>query len=131
MESFDDVVPKQQEEKTKEPVKKEYTLEDLKLEQEWDSGFGPNNPGAELRKIKNHNRRLREIESDLKSRGLLEYTEKEKITSELDKLFPNSKSKRIVEHDGKRYQMRYYPLDRSKTGKTVFEWGHKWELLDK
>ena len=129
MESFDDISKKK--EPKVEETEKEYTLDDLKHEEEWDHDWGANNPGAQRRIDSNHGKRLRKIKADLKKRRLLEYTEKEKLTMELDKIFPNSKSKKIVEHNGKRYQMRYFPLDTSNTGKTVFEWGHEWVLLDK
>lgn len=112
------------------PKKLKYTLEDLERERQWDSGFGPNNPGAERRKLLLHQQRLREIESYLKEEGLLEVTEEEKMTAELDKLYPNAKSKMIVGHKGRKYQIRYFPLERSRSGKTVHEWGHKWRLIE-
>ena len=34
-------------------------------------------------------------------------TKEEKITEELDKLYPNAKSKTIVEYNGEKYQIRY------------------------
>jgi len=48
---------------------------------------------------------------------------------ELDKLYPNAKSKTKIEYNGKKYILRYYPLEVSRSGKTVQEWGHSWELI--
>lgn len=111
------------------PDRSKYTLEDLEKERQWDSGFGPNNPGAERRKLLAHQARLREIEDYLKAEGMLEMTAKEKVSRKLDELHPNAKSKTVVEHNGNRYQMRYFPLDTSRSGKTVREWGHRWRLV--
>ncbi len=110
--------------------KPKYTLGDLERERQWDSGFGPNNPGAEARELAGHHRRLREIEDYLKAEGLLEKTEEEKITEKLDKSYPNAKSKTIVEYNSKRYQIRYFPFEKSRSGKTVKEWGHAWRLVE-
>lgn len=121
-------VPKDKKEDSFEKPK--YTLEDLEKERLWDSGFGPNNPGAERREWLNHQRRLREIEEYLKKQGVIEYTEEEKTTTELDKIHPKAKSKQVVEHNGKKYKLQFYPLETSGSGKTVREWGHRWKLLD-
>lgn len=117
-----------QPENQKEKLK--YTLEDLEREKQWDSGMGPNNPGAEKRKYAAHLRRLRTIENYLKARGILELSEEEKNNAELDKLYPNAKSKTIVEYKGKKYQIKYFPLEKSSSGKTVYEWGHEWQLVE-
>jgi hypothetical protein len=113
-----------------EPNKPKYTLEDLEKERQWDSGFGPNNPGAERRKNIEHGRRLREIEEYLKAQGVLEKTKEEKVIEELDKLYPNAKSKTIVEYGGKRYQIKYSPVEKSRSGKTVKEWDHAWQPVE-
>jgi primosomal protein N'' len=105
-------------------------LEDLEREKRWDSGFGPNNPGAERRKLNDHYRRLREIEDYLKDTGVIEKTEKEKLNEQLDTLYPSARSKSIEEYNGKKYRCRYFPIETSKSGKTVHEWGHIWELVE-
>ena len=112
-----------------------YTLEDLERERNWDSGFGPNNPGAERRKLREHNARLKAIETYLIETGVLakpppiEKSPEEKLGEELDRLYPNAKSKTIVDYNGEKYQIRYYPRSKSNSGKTVHEWGHEWRLL--
>jgi hypothetical protein len=35
-------------------------------------------------------------------------------------------STEIVEFEGRRYQRRFYPLERSRSRKTVTEWGREW-----
>ncbi len=116
--------------------KPKYTLEDLERERKWDSGFGPNNPGAVLRENRQHAQRLKEIEESLIEQGILqkpekpEPTEQQKIDVELDRLYPNTKSRKIVEHNGKRYQSKYFPRDISRSGKTVHEWSHFWQPVE-
>ncbi len=116
--------------------KPRYTLEDFEKERNWDSGFGPNNPNAVKRAYSNHLRRLKEIKDYLIGEGLLKQeepkiTEEEKISEELDRLYPNAKSKSIVEYKGEKYQIHYFPLSKSRSGKTVHEWGHSWNLYHK
>lgn len=126
-----DVFPENFEIEEKVSEKPKYTLEDLEKERQWDSGMDPNNPGAFSRKLEEHRQRLREIEYYLKQRGILEKTEADKfleenhrIHEELDRLYPGAKSKTIVEYNGKKYQIRYFPLRKSR-GK-VLEWEHAW-----
>jgi hypothetical protein len=58
-------------------------------------------------------------------------TEKELLDKELDEAFPNAQSKQIVEHKGRKYRRRFWPLDKSRSGKTVHEWGCDWIEIDK
>lgn len=109
--------------------KPKYTLEDLEREKKWDSGFGPNNPRAVSRELHEHAMRLREIEDYLKQTGTIEYTKQEKIDAELDKLYPDARSKTVVEYNGGKYKIKYFPRDKSNSGKTVYEWGHTWVPL--
>jgi len=51
----------------------------------------------------------------------------EQHIAELDRLYPNARSRSIVEYGGKRYRIRYYP-ETSRSGKTVHRWHHGWEL---
>ncbi len=111
--------------------KLKWTFEDLEKERQWDDGLGPNNSGAFSRKLAEHRERLREIEAYLKSEGLLEKTEADKfleenkkINEELNKLYPDAKSRTIVEYERKKYQIRYFPL--KKKGNKVLEWEHAW-----
>lgn len=91
----------------------------------WDNYTG-NNPDKYQTDIRDAARRMREIEQYLKDVGLLERTEKEKLERELDRLFPNARSKEVVEHNGKKYQCRYWPLEKSRSGKTVNDWVKSW-----
>ncbi len=117
---------------------KTYTLEDLekakktyeywlKCMGDYDGG-NPNKYHAEVRASASM---VREIEQALKAAGVLEMTEAEKINAELDGFYPNAQSRSIVEYKGKKYQIRYFPLSASRSGKTVHEWGHQWQCLDK
>ena len=52
--------------------------------------------------------------------------EEERITRELDGLYPKARSRTIVEYEGKKYQLRYFPLAETAEGEKVKEWGHRW-----
>lgn len=118
-------------------IKERYTLEDLQKAREelkfWEDRFvntSSNNPDKFRSQIKDANRKIRRIKDSLKASGLLEKTDTEKLTQKLDSLYPNSKSRRIVTWEGDKYQIRYFPLDKSRSGKTVHEWGHEWRLVE-
>lgn len=51
-------------------------------------------------------------------------SDEEKINRELNALFPNAPSRSIREYKGKWYQVRYFPVKRTKEG--VTKWGRKW-----
>lgn len=109
------------------------TLEDYEKAQaevrRWTDAFdrySGNNPNKYQSEIKHARAKLREIIEDLKNSGLLVMNEKEKLEAELDKRFPNAKSKEIVEFKGKSYQRKYFPLGKSRSGKNVTEWGKAW-----
>jgi hypothetical protein len=112
----------------------DYTVEDLEkaeldVEKADEIGFSGNNPNAGRARQQAARARLRTVKNALKQSGKLEKTPEEQLTEELDKLYPNSKSRTIAEYKGKKYQIRYFPLETSRTGKTVLAWGHKWELF--
>jgi hypothetical protein len=46
------------------------------------------------------------------------------------KIFPDAKSKQVVDFRGKRYRRTFFPLEMSRSGKTVIEWGKGWEQID-
>jgi hypothetical protein len=52
--------------------------------------------------------------------------EEEKITRELDELYPRAKSQTTVQYQGNQYQIKYFPLSKSEDGQKVKEWGHRW-----
>lgn len=90
-----------------------------------------NNPDKYQSDIKIARAKLREIEQDLKSRGLLVMNEKEKLEAELDKHFPEAESKQIVEYKGKSYQRKYFPLEKNRSRKAVTGWGKSWIEIQK
>lgn len=115
-----------------------YTFEDLekaKKELEWwqwqKECYNGNNPDKYHSQIQHATLMVRLITFELKERGIMELTEEEQLHKKLDQLRPNAKSGNIFKYRGKRYQIRYFPLQTSLSGKTVREWGHKWVCLDK
>lgn len=100
-----------------------YTEEDLKQAEEHAGGdFSSerNNPNAGRAETHYAQEDVGRI------RHYLEF-QKDEISKNLDKLYPRSKSRTIATYEGKKYQIRYFPLQTSSTGKTVYEFGHKWE----
>lgn len=110
-----------------------YTLDDYEKAKaeakKWTDTFyryTGNNPDKYQSDIKIACAKLREIEQDLKSCGVLVMNDKEKLEAELDKQFPEAGSKQIVEYKGKSYQRKYFPLEKSRSRKTVTAWGKTW-----
>jgi len=110
-----------------------YTLEDLENAREelrkWDDRFDRytgNNPDKYQSDIRAARSKLRLIESELKRTGALPMTDEEKLHAALDMAFPEARSKEIVEYQGKRYQRRYFPLEKSRSRQTVTDWGKDW-----
>ena len=54
----------------------------------------------------------------------------EKIEAELDRLYPNAQNKRVVEYQRNRYIRRYWPIETSNSGKTVYLWHASWQRTD-
>lgn len=113
-----------------------YTMDDLKKATEqqelWDKKFASdrsNNPNKYQAQRRKAGDLVRRITKSLKEQGLIEKNEIELINDELDKIHPNAKSKTIVNHNGKKYQIRYFPTVKSRSGKTVKEWEHSWDEL--
>ncbi|MDO8466905.1 MAG: hypothetical protein Q7S83_02065 [bacterium] len=103
--------------------------EELRRCNEWSANDSSNNPNKYSSLIHNAANQLRWIEEDLKKSGAIERTEEEKLQLEIDALHPNAKSRSVIKHNRKRYQIRYYPAHISRSGKTVMEWEHQWVLL--
>lgn len=97
-----------------------------KLQAAWENYDG-GNPDKYQSRLKSAQSLVVIIESSLKSQGVIPYTPQELLERELDKMFPDAKSKDIVEYEGKRYQRWYRPLHRSNSGKTVKVWDRGWE----
>ena len=64
-----------------------------------------------------------------KTNGTLPLTVQEQLNKDLDAKFPNARSKDVVEFEGKRYQLRFSPAVKSRSGK-VKEWDRTWVLLE-
>jgi hypothetical protein len=112
-----------------------YTLEGLKRAQEdldrWRDKWADsnsNNPNKFRGNINEARSRVRRIERVLKENGTIPLTPEEQINKDLDSKFPNARSKEIVEHNGKKYQLRFSPAVKSRSGR-VKEWDRTWELL--
>lgn len=111
-----------------------YKLEDLdEARQElkrWRDRFDNydgNNPNKYQSEIRAARMKVRDIEASLKAQGFLPMSEQETLEAELDKHFPTAQSKEIVEHGGKRYERRFYPAERSNSGKSVTQWHKSWK----
>jgi len=110
-----------------------YSLEDLAAAEvelkRWDEAYAndsSNNPNKFQAQRRDARRAVRTISDELKRLGLLEKSSAETLTDELDGLYPNAKSKTIVVHNGVKYQIRYFPREKSRSRKNVTEWGHEW-----
>ena len=113
-----------------------YSLDDLAAAEvelkRWNDAFAndrSNNPNKYEAQRRDAAIKVRRIEENLKDQGLIEKSESEVLKEALDRLYPNAKPKTIVTHNGKQYQVRYFPLVQSRSRKTVKEWGHKWVVL--
>lgn len=113
------------------------TLEDLEAaraelaawEKRWEDYSG-NNPDKYRSDIRSAQAKVSAIEAELKASGVLvPKTPEEQLHADLDAMFPNAKSREVVEFEGKRYRRRFIPMQRSNSGKTVKEWGKTWEEL--
>ena len=110
-----------------------YTLADLEKakaelaswEEKWDRYSG-NNPNKFQSNIKSARSKVRIITESLKSDGKIERSDKEKLEQALNQAYPNARSKQEVEFEGERYQLKFYPLEKSRSGKTVTNWGREW-----
>lgn len=110
-----------------------YTIDDLKKAveewQRWEDKFAnssSNNPNKFRGQINSARAKADMIERELKVAGILKVSEEERLNKELDRLYPNARSKTIITYQEKKYQIRYFPLRRSRSRKTVTEWGHSW-----
>lgn len=88
-----------------------------------------NNPNKYQADITEAFIRVNEIEEHLKKTGEIPMSDIELLRAELDAKYPDAKSKDVVEHDGRRFQRRFFPLAKSASGKTVLLWGKTWDAL--
>lgn len=113
-----------------------YTLQDLEKAridlQKWIDRFenySGNNPNKYQTDIKSARQRVRQIEYVLKIEGVFPNTENEELQSILDRFFPAAQNKEIVEHEGQRYERRFRPSEKSRSGKSVKSWERYWVKL--
>ena len=91
------------------------------------TGHTPNKYQSDIKSARRH---VRVIEDALKANGTIPLSEKEKLEKELDVAFPEARSKQVVEYDGRRFQRRFWPIEKSRSGKTVTEWGRGWVEIE-
>jgi hypothetical protein len=110
-----------------------FTVDDLEKAREalraWEDRFDRytgNNPNKYQSDIKVARREVRMIEDALKANGATPLTKDEQLEKELDAAFPDAKSKQIVEYSGRKFQRRFWPIEKSRSSKTVTEWGRGW-----
>lgn len=113
-----------------------YTLKDLEeaqaaLEacQKRCADYDGNNPDKYRAHVGPAQSLVRSITESLKAQGLIPRTEQETLEARLDSEFPKAGSKQVIEFEGKKYQKQFYPLSRSRSGKSVNEWGERWVLV--
>lgn len=115
-----------------------HTIEDLEQAkanlaslEERDSMDTSGNPDKYHTRIQAARRNVRNLEEGLKAAGVIPYTEQEQLEQRIDAAFANADNHQIVEFEGGRYQRRFHPLSKSRSGKSVLEWGKSWvRLLD-
>lgn len=112
------------------------TLEDLDQAQAdvtlWDERWvndGSNNSNKYWAQRQAARRQVRELTAMLTLQGDLEMSDHERLCAALDAIAPNARSGQVVDHNGQRYRRRFFPEEKSRTGKTVTAWGRTWEKL--
>lgn len=110
------------------------TLEDLERARadlsRWDDRWAndsSNNPNKYWSERQAARRRVRELTAKLKSQGDLEMTDHERLCAVLDSIVPNASNGQVIDHEGVRYRRRFFPEEKSRSGKTVTVWGRTWE----
>jgi len=113
-----------------------YTLADLEaakaaLERltQADDNYSGNNPNKFRTRLNEARGLVRRIEAALKQAGEIALTPQEALERDLDRLFPDARSREIVTHEGVRYQRRFTPLAKSLSQRTVTEWDRRWDRL--
>lgn len=110
-----------------------HTIDDLQVAkadmerlEERDSMDTSGNPEKYHTRIAAARRRVYEVEKALKSAGAIPMSEHKEMEFKLDKIFPAARSREIVEFKGMRFQRRFRPLTKSRSGKTVTTWDAYW-----
>lgn len=97
-----------------------------RLERCWENYSG-NNPNKYRARIKLARSTVSSISEYLKEQGQIPYSEKEILQNKLCKKFPEAQSKDVVEFEGQRYKLVFYPKEKSRSG-NVLAWGKEWKL---
>lgn len=112
------------------------TREDLEVAQaeaaRWDDRWANdtgNNPDKFNARRRDARRRVEDLIAALKAQGDLPMMDHEVLCAELDRRFPDTSHGAVVEHGGVSYRCRFYPLQRSRSRKSVTRWGHSWERV--
>ncbi|OED52279.1 hypothetical protein BEI46_18390 [Aliivibrio fischeri] len=111
-----------------------YTLNDLKeaednlalWEKRWENYDG-NNPNKYQSDLRNGRESVRAIRESLKNQGVLPKSDKELLENELDIAFPEAQSNDIVVYKGNKFKRKFWPLEKSRSRKSVVSWGRGWE----
>ena len=114
-----------------EPTLEDYGAAKLELatvEERW-ANYSGNNPDKYQSELRNAREVLASVEADLKRRGLLPLTETERLHAELNRTFPNARSKEVVVLEGVRYQRCFRPATLSNSRKNVRTWEATWKRL--
>lgn len=80
-------------------------------------------------RVRAASRRVGEIENYLRMQGLIEGNPQQRSQGALDSVFPNAQHGDIVQYQGKRYRLRYFPEAKCRSGWGVKKWGKRWEEL--
>lgn len=102
-------------------------LAELKAAEDRFDRYNGNNPDKFKSQISAAHFRVLTIERELKNAGVLARSPEEERNLQLDKAFPDAKSKEVVSWNGQQYVRRFYPAVTSRSGKTVRLWEKRWE----
>jgi hypothetical protein len=98
----------------------------------WDDRWAndtSNNPNKFSAQRRDAHRRVDELTAALKAQGDQPMTDHEELCAELDRRFPDADHGTVVEHEGVSYRCRFYPLEKSRSRKSVTRWGRSWERV--
>lgn len=99
----------------------------------WDerwSNYMGNNPNKYQAQLKYWRGEVDRLERVLKMEGVLPATDEEKLHFELDRTFPQARSREVVELRGQKFRRRFSPAEFSRSRQTVTRWNKWWEMVD-
>ena len=92
------------------------------------ANYSGNNPNKHDSSRNAAQAKVEVIEHYLKEAGVIPFSDQELLEREIDILFPDAKSKEIIDFKGSRYQRRFSPAETSRSG-NVKRWDKSWVLL--